>query len=184
MFGCNFFVRLLPVQRGICWRLPMGDLIQLPPGNSVPWHLSNFGPRNQNRGRTHRQPGQTAPYYGLRKGLCPRCCVCTRLIMIWKNVWLPFYTLWITNSTQTLDGASITQRSVWWEHGCFDTRRLWPFWGLWSFPLWWQQSCSASAPNCVTYFQNEIVSIALATGKVKRASILRATLFKNHLESK
>lgn len=152
MIGCNFFVRLLqnsePALRGICWKLPMGALIQIPHGEPCPMTPVKSWPKKakSQQGTLHhsqlspaptakvRQPGQTAPCYGLGKGLCPWGCVCTGLIMIWKNVWSPFHTLWITNRHSDPGSASITQRSVCWRHGCFNTAEVGELLGLWSFP--------------------------------------------------
>lgn len=120
MAGCDCFVRLLHSSQiaGCGIWFPMGALNQLSHGELCPmtpvkcWpkrtksqrhtlHQSQLSPALTAR---DRRPGQTVPCYGPRKGLCSWGCVCTGLIMIWKNVWFSCYNLWITD-TQFLDGA-------------------------------------------------------------------------------
>lgn len=79
------------------WTLPHGTCQILAPESKIIAEHITLLPAQPALTIKGRHPGQTVPYCRLEKGLCPWCCVCTGLIMIWKNVWFPFYTLWIIN---------------------------------------------------------------------------------------
>lgn len=183
MAGCNCFLRTLhdsePSRRGICWRLSLGALIQLPHGERCPMTPVKFWPKRtktqQHTLHHHsqlspfptakdREPWQTAPCHGPRKGLCPWGCVCTGIILIWKNVCFPLYALWITNRHSDpgwcLNNTEVcllgTRMFPHQAEALFAQQRLQHFWALWSLPFCWQQSNSVSALHCVYLFSERL----------------------------
>lgn len=146
------------------------------------WHHARLSPA---LAANDGQSGQTAPCLWTRERALSTGCVCTGLIMIWKNVWFPFYTLWITNRHSD-PGWYLNNTEV-----CLLGTRMFPHQtgglfaqqGLQHFGL---PGVSPSADNkaillllysVFTYFQTEYIPIVQATGKVKRPSIPRATVF-------
>lgn len=180
--GCNCFARLLhssePAGRGICWRLPVGVLIQLGHGELCPmtpgklwltrtksqWHTLHHSQLSPALTAKDGRPGQTAPCYGPGKGLCPWGCVCTGLILLWKNVWFPFYTLWITNRHsdpgRCLNNTEVcvlgTRMFPHQAEALFAQQRLPQFWALESPLLLTTKSFCFCSKLCLLIFRKNI----------------------------